>query len=67
MVGTIAKNSRTISFQYYFTDFVTTGTTGAAAMPITTKGNIPQSWPSAYEGAAEIYYGPEAQKFNFSA
>lgn len=46
VVGTIAKNSRTISFQYYFTDFDTTGTTGAAAMPITTKGNIPQSWPS---------------------
>ncbi|WP_307026255.1 NucA/NucB deoxyribonuclease domain-containing protein [Streptomyces canus] len=46
VVGTIAKNSRTINFQYYFTDFVTTGSTGAATMPITTKGNIPQSWPS---------------------
>ncbi|WSQ15186.1 hypothetical protein OG604_50030 [Streptomyces sp. NBC_01231] len=46
VVGTIAKNSRTINFQYYFTDFDTTGTTGAAAMPITTKGNIPQSWPA---------------------
>ncbi|MCX5357343.1 hypothetical protein OG864_00925 [Streptomyces sp. NBC_00124] len=46
VVGTIAKNSRTIDFQYYFTDFVTTGTTGAATMPITTKGNIPQSWPA---------------------
>ena len=45
-VGTIAKNSRTITFQYYFTDFTTAGTTGAAAMPITTKANIPQSWPS---------------------
>jgi hypothetical protein len=46
VVGTIAKNSRTINFQYYFTDFATTGTTAAAAMPITTKGNIPQSWPA---------------------
>ncbi|WP_406358558.1 hypothetical protein [Streptomyces sp. NBC_00658] len=46
VVGTIAKNSRTINFQYYFTDFTTAGTTGAAGMPITTKGNIPQSWPS---------------------
>ncbi|GAV38199.1 NucA/NucB deoxyribonuclease domain-containing protein [Streptomyces acidiscabies] len=46
VVGTIAQNSRTINFQYYFTDFVTTGTTGAASMPITTKGNIPQSWPA---------------------
>ncbi|MER6609842.1 NucA/NucB deoxyribonuclease domain-containing protein [Streptomyces sp. NPDC000927] len=45
-VGTIAKNSRLINFQYYFTDFLTTGTTGASAMPITTKGNIPQSWPA---------------------
>ncbi|MFJ8197150.1 NucA/NucB deoxyribonuclease domain-containing protein [Streptomyces sp. NPDC096152] len=46
VVGTIAKNSRTIDFRYYFTDFATTGTTGAATMPITTKGNIPQSWPA---------------------
>ncbi|MFJ6662226.1 hypothetical protein ACIQNG_38675 [Streptomyces sp. NPDC091377] len=46
-IGTIAKNSRTISFQYHFTEFITAGTTGAAAMPITTKGNIPRSWPSA--------------------
>ncbi|MER6806326.1 MULTISPECIES: NucA/NucB deoxyribonuclease domain-containing protein [Streptomyces] len=46
VVGTIAKNSRTITFQYYFTDFATAGTTGAAAMPITTKADIPQSWPS---------------------
>ncbi|MCX2927903.1 hypothetical protein [Streptomyces sp. NEAU-W12] len=46
VIGTIAKNSRTINFQYHFTDFATTGTTGAAAMPITTKGNIPQSWPA---------------------
>ncbi|MDO0916831.1 hypothetical protein QQM39_40295 [Streptomyces sp. DT2A-34] len=46
VVGTIAKNSRTINFQYYFTDFVETGRTGSSAMPITTKGNIPQSWPS---------------------
>jgi hypothetical protein len=46
VVGTIAKNSRTINFQYYYTDFTTTGRTGAEAMPITTKGNIPQSWPA---------------------
>ncbi|MFB6879111.1 NucA/NucB deoxyribonuclease domain-containing protein [Streptomyces sp. NPDC056323] len=46
VVGTIAKNSRVINFQYYFTDFLTTGTTGASAMSITTKGNIPQSWPA---------------------
>ncbi|MFG3480116.1 NucA/NucB deoxyribonuclease domain-containing protein [Streptomyces sp. NPDC047980] len=47
VIGTIPSNNRTIKFQYYFTDFVTTGRTGAASMPITTKGNIPQSWPSS--------------------
>lgn len=47
VVGTIAKNSRTITFQYHFTDFATAGTTGAAAMPITTKAGMPQSWPSS--------------------
>jgi hypothetical protein len=46
VVGTVAKNSRTINFKYYFTDFVETGRTGSSAMPITTKANIPQSWPS---------------------
>jgi hypothetical protein len=46
VIGTIAKNSRTINFQYHFTDFTTVNTTGAASMPITTKGNIPQSWPA---------------------
>jgi hypothetical protein len=46
VVGTIARNSRTINFQYYFTDFLETGRTGSSSMPITTKGNIPQSWPS---------------------
>jgi hypothetical protein len=35
VVGTIAKNSRTINFKYYFTE-----------MEIGTKGKIPQSWPS---------------------
>src|SRR6185312_8137226 len=47
VVGTVAKNSRTLAFQYYFTDFATVGTTGAAAMPITTKADMPQSWPSS--------------------
>ncbi|MGW4021649.1 hypothetical protein [Streptomyces sp. NPDC005009] len=31
VIGTIAKNSRTITFRYYFTDFATVGTTGTAA------------------------------------
>lgn len=46
VVGTTPLNSRTINFRYYFTDFFTTGRTGAASMPISTKGKIPQSWPS---------------------
>ncbi|MFD9219589.1 hypothetical protein ACFWDI_06055 [Streptomyces sp. NPDC060064] len=46
VVGTIAKNSREIKFQYYFTEMERTGTTATAGMKITTKGAIPQSWPS---------------------
>ncbi|MFD9097673.1 hypothetical protein [Streptomyces collinus] len=46
VVGTIARDSRTIDFQYYFTDFETTGETGALSMPITTKGTVPKTWPS---------------------
>jgi hypothetical protein len=46
VVGTIPVNSRTITFRYYFTDFLATGRTGSDALAITTKGNIPQSWPS---------------------
>jgi hypothetical protein len=46
VVGTIARNSRTINFAYYFTDFVKGGSNAADALSITTKGNIPQSWPS---------------------
>ncbi|MGW3632313.1 NucA/NucB deoxyribonuclease domain-containing protein [Streptomyces sp. NPDC005122] len=46
VVGTIAKNSRAINFQYYFTEMVARGETEAAAMKITTKAGIPQSWPS---------------------
>lgn len=46
VVGTIAKNSRTINFKYYFTEMETQGTTEAPAMKIGTKGKIPNSWPS---------------------
>lgn len=46
VVGTIAKNSRTINFQYYFTDMTAQGTAQVAALKIGTKGKIPQSWPS---------------------
>jgi hypothetical protein len=46
VVGTIAKNSRTINFQYYFTEMVAQGETEVAAMKIMTKAGIPQSWPS---------------------
>ncbi|MGC0208056.1 hypothetical protein [Streptomyces levis] len=46
VVGTIAKNSRTIGFKYYFTEMESQGTTEAPAMKIGTKGKIPNSWPS---------------------
>ncbi|MFF4983803.1 hypothetical protein ACFY3O_27590 [Streptomyces sp. NPDC001046] len=46
VVGTIAKNSRTINFKYYFTEMTSQGTTEAPAMKIATKGTMPNSWPS---------------------
>ncbi|MER7682654.1 hypothetical protein [Streptomyces sp. NPDC096934] len=49
VVGTIAKNSRTINFQYYFTEMVAQGETEVAAMKITMKAGIPQSWPSGVQ------------------
>ncbi|ANS68043.1 hypothetical protein SLINC_5819 [Streptomyces lincolnensis] len=45
-IGTIPANSRTITITYHFTDFTAAGDNGAAAMGITTKGGIAQSWPS---------------------
>ncbi|GGT02591.1 hypothetical protein GCM10010271_00360 [Streptomyces kurssanovii] len=46
VVGTIAKNSREITFTYYYTEMQSTGSTATAAMRIETKGAIPKSWPS---------------------
>jgi hypothetical protein len=46
VIGTIARNSRTITFAYHFSDFVKGGSNAADALSITTKGNIPKSWPS---------------------
>jgi hypothetical protein len=45
-IGTIPKNSRTITVTYYFTDFTAAKENGAAAMGITTKGSITHLWPS---------------------
>ncbi|MEW1872774.1 hypothetical protein AB0420_32565 [Streptomyces caelestis] len=45
-IGTIPKNSRTVTITYYFTDFTAAKENGAAAMGITTKGSIAQRWPS---------------------
>lgn len=45
-IGTIPKNSRTITVTYYFTDFTAAKENGAAAMGITTKGSITHRWPS---------------------
>ncbi|MEV5434291.1 hypothetical protein [Streptomyces sp. NPDC052701] len=45
-IGTIPKNSRTITVTYYFTDFTAAKENGAAAMGITTKGSITNLWPS---------------------
>ncbi|MGW0538109.1 hypothetical protein [Streptomyces sp. NPDC003032] len=45
-IGTIPKNSRTMTVTYHFTEFVATGTNGAAAMVISTNAKIAQSWPA---------------------
>jgi hypothetical protein len=45
-IGTIPKNSRTVTITYYFTDFTAAKENGAAAMGITTKGSITHRWPS---------------------
>ncbi|WP_254707200.1 NucA/NucB deoxyribonuclease domain-containing protein [Streptomyces lunaelactis] len=46
VVGTIPKNSREITFTYYYTEMQSTGSTATAAMRIETKGALPKSWPS---------------------
>ncbi|MFE3121364.1 NucA/NucB deoxyribonuclease domain-containing protein [Streptomyces niveus] len=46
VVGTIPLNSRTITYTYHYTDLGTVGTTGAAAMGITTAATIPFISPS---------------------
>ncbi|MFJ2819406.1 hypothetical protein [Streptomyces sp. NPDC087294] len=45
-IGTIPKNSRVMTVNYYYTDFARVGTNAAPALGITTKGSIAQSWPS---------------------
>lgn len=45
-IGTIPKNSRTMTVTYHFTNFVATGTNGAAGSVISTKAEIANSWPS---------------------
>ncbi|MFJ5064583.1 NucA/NucB deoxyribonuclease domain-containing protein [Streptomyces nigra] len=46
VIGTVARNSRTINYAYHFSDFLKTGSNAADGLSITTKGNTPQSWPS---------------------
>ncbi|MGI5138533.1 NucA/NucB deoxyribonuclease domain-containing protein [Streptomyces sp. CA-106110] len=46
-IGTIPKNSRTVTVTYYFTDFTAAGTNDAPDMGITTNGKIAQSWPAS--------------------
>ncbi|MFG2305298.1 hypothetical protein [Actinacidiphila glaucinigra] len=46
-VGTIAKSSRDMKVQYYFTNMQQTGTTGTGALMITPKITVPQKWPAS--------------------
>ncbi|MFI8879858.1 hypothetical protein [Streptomyces sp. NPDC055243] len=45
-IGTIAKNSRTMTVTYHFVGFNATGRQNAAGLGITTRAKIAQSWPS---------------------
>ncbi|MCF1507216.1 NucA/NucB deoxyribonuclease domain-containing protein [Streptomyces glomeratus] len=46
-IGTIPKDSRTVTITYYFTGFTATGVNSAADMGIVTNGKIAQSWPAS--------------------
>ncbi|WP_245238664.1 hypothetical protein [Streptomyces sp. MZ04] len=46
VVGTVAKNSREIKYQYHFSEMGKDGTPPTSRLKVTTKGAIPQSWPS---------------------
>lgn len=46
-VGTVAAKSRTMSFQYHFTDMGKTGSVRTNALMIRTSPKIPQKWPAA--------------------
>ncbi|MEU5161193.1 hypothetical protein AB0G74_16515 [Streptomyces sp. NPDC020875] len=45
-IGTMPKNSRTITYTYHYTDMLTTGTAPTAGFLITTLPRHPQTWPS---------------------
>ncbi|GGV06013.1 hypothetical protein GCM10010211_85860 [Streptomyces albospinus] len=45
-VGTIAKGSRQMHVQYYFTDFQAMGGTGTARFMIAPDATVPQKWPA---------------------
>ncbi|MFD3580711.1 hypothetical protein [Streptomyces sp. NPDC058644] len=46
VVGTVAKNSREINYRYHFSEMGKDGTPPTSGLKVTTKGAIPQSWPS---------------------
>jgi hypothetical protein len=45
--NTAAAKSRTLSFQYHFTDMAKTGNVRTSALMITTTPKIPKKWPAA--------------------
>ncbi|MFD0413731.1 hypothetical protein [Streptomyces sp. NPDC127108] len=45
-IGTIPKNSRTMTVVYHFTNFVATGVHNAPGMNISTNAKIAKSWPT---------------------
>ncbi|MEU0008540.1 hypothetical protein ABZ079_30875 [Streptomyces sp. NPDC006314] len=46
VIGTIPKDSRTMTATYYYTGFTAAGINAARQLGITTKASIPKTWPS---------------------
>ncbi|MFI1769595.1 hypothetical protein ACH41H_47455 [Streptomyces sp. NPDC020800] len=46
VVGTIPKDSRTMTARYYYAGFVAAGVNNARGLGITTNASIPKTWPS---------------------
>lgn len=56
VIGTVARNSRTINYAYHFSDFLKTGSNAADGLSITTKGSTPAEL--AFQRALHPWWRP---------